>query len=351
MSVKTVFILHKQGAPSHYVALEALLSEHGIAVKYREFSIFTKLFKSLLTLDTKLFAKQLKNSFFILQLLTSKNKKVLLGIAPFDRKLVKISSYLKKHRVYYHTSWTVWDKTFHPNTKKNTEAVFQRWRHFLEEKAEHIFAVSETSKKGLLTNYHISEEKISVVKHALAPDFIEIADIPKKQNSFIYYGRLLPEKGLSEMLDYFSKKKKASLTIIGSGKEADVVQSFSKRFNNIHFQEFVNDKSTLREIIASHQYLILNSKKTKKWEELFGLVIIESMSQGLIPIASAHSGPKEIIEEDFGFLFKENELPETLDRVLSGSHDTETMGQKAIENSRNYTVESIKKRWKAILNQ
>jgi hypothetical protein len=82
-----VYIFHKNGANSHYLALNHLLVKKGMILEYREFSIISKVIKAILTLNAKLFKKQLINFCFIINLVLTKNKKIVLGIAPFDSKL------------------------------------------------------------------------------------------------------------------------------------------------------------------------------------------------------------------------------------------------------------------------
>lgn len=98
-------------------------------------------------------------------------------------------------------------------------------------------------------------------------------------------------------------------------------------------------------------YFILNSKRTKEWEELFGQVLIESMSCGCVPIAVEHSGPKEIIKHNVnGFLFKEGELSLMLDIV----HDIDCMAYSQIRNAalhrgHEFKSSNIAKYWKPII--
>ena len=171
MSKKEVYILHKNGAPNHYIALDFLLEKHGIKLKHREFSILSTAFKALLRMDGKRFYKQIVNACFMINLLFSKNKVVVIGIAPFDHKLNIILKFLKKHHCYYHTSWTYWDLSFHPKTKKVTEKVLATWKNFIENKVLHIFAVTLQSKKQLLQNYSITDAKIHVVNHSIDEAF------------------------------------------------------------------------------------------------------------------------------------------------------------------------------------
>ncbi|MBX2827834.1 MAG: glycosyltransferase family 4 protein [Flavobacteriaceae bacterium] len=346
---KKIYVLHKNGAPSHYYALDHLAQQNGYELEHREFSIFSKFYKGIVKGKWKLLSKQFQNTGFMLSLLFSRNKKVVLGIAPFDPKLKSLLPLLKKHQLYYHTSWTYWDGSFHPKRKKNTPAVMETWRSFLEDHCKHIFAVTQQGKKQLSANYKIPSDAVSVVYHSLHPDFTQRSIQQRSIDSFIYVGRLTPEKGITELLEFFSKTPSATLTLIGDGKMNSEVQSYADAHPNIHFKGYVSGKEALKKELASHEFLVLNSKKTAKWEELFGIILIEAMSQGTLPIASHHSGPKEIINERFGDLFAEGEIKNTLASLLKGKSFTEGRSNLAIEAAHEYTTETISKRWQAIL--
>ncbi len=345
---KTIYVLHKNGAPSHYYALSYLAKQHGYKLAYREFSILSKFYKGIIRGRWKQVWKQFTNALFMLSLLFGKNKKVVLGIAPFDPKLKSLLPLLKKQQLYYHTSWTYWDGSFHPKKKKNNPKVMQVWKSFLEVHCEHIFAVNQQGKEQLTSNYRIPDSSISVVHHSLHPDFAERNIQERKPNSFIYIGRLTPEKGIQELLEFFAENPSAILTIIGDGKMEPEVQSYANEHSNIICKGYVSGKEALKKELSIHEYLVLNSKKTSKWEELFGIIIIEAMSQGTLPIASSHSGPKEIIHESFGYLFEEGKITGTLASILKTPSFTEEKSNRAIEASKAYTIENVSKRWQAI---
>ncbi|MEG9328821.1 glycosyltransferase family 4 protein [Salinimicrobium catena] len=318
-------------------------------VKYREFSIFTKIFKALRSFDLPTLKKQVINFVFLLNLFFSRNKKIVLGIAPFDHKLLFLLKLLKNHCVYYHTSWAHWDRTFHPKTKKNSQKVFEAWTFFLEKKSLHIFSVTQTGKERMLKNYDLPADKITVVAHSLAPQFKEIPVLTRKKNSFIFVGRLVPQKGLEEALKYFSHHEDAVFTVIGKGELSELVKKFALENRNIFYREFVENKTELKKEFASHQFLLLNSKKKKNWEELFGMVIIEAMSQGTIPVASQHTGPCEIISNDTGYLFEEGKVSEMLDYLLHNSVNKEERSKNCIVKSHEYFPEILAHNWKAVL--
>ena len=350
MHQKIIYVLHKNGANSHYNALNFLLQQNSIKLKYREFSLFSSLFKGLISFNFVSLKKQCVNLGFLITLLVTKNKKIVLGIAPFDSKLKRLLFLLKNHNIYYHTSWTYWDKSFHPKYKKNSTRVYESWRFFLEEKVKHIFAVTQQSKNQLLDNYKINDLDISVVYHALHQSFIKTTQKKKKELSFIYLGRLLPQKGLKELLTFFANRKVATFTIVGDGKEKTMIEDYANKNTNIIYIPYIKDTIEIVNLLALQQYLILNSKKTKKWEELFGLVIIESMSQGVIPVATNHSGPKEIITKDVGYLCNEGEITKILNKLILGDKFDERMSKNAVKAAKFYLEESIAQKWSKILN-
>lgn len=345
--MEKIYIFHKQGANSHYIALDYLLRRQQKQIKFREFSVVTLLAISIKTLDFKLFKKQFVNLAFLISLLFTRDKKIVFGIAPFDYKILGLLRLLKNHRIYYHTSWACWDKSFHPKKNRNSKIVFERWRNFLEEEVEHIFCVTKKSRKKLTENYQIPDEKISVVYHALHPVFSTEAIVKKQPNSFIYYGRIVSQKGIKELLEYFKDHPEKTITFIGNGNQKYLIEKYMKNYRNIIFKDKTENISALKKILASHEYLILNAK----WEELFSLVIIESMSQGVIPISSALTGPKEIITNgDNGLLFKEGELRRALDHLQQNVQNKNQIIKNAKLSSRQYSRQNIAQKWQPILN-
>lgn len=343
------YILHKNGANSHYQGLAYLLHQHGKELKYREFSVFGMLIKSVLKLQPQVFSKQLINLAFLIKLLFTSNKNVIVGIAPFDPKLKLLLFILKKHHVFYHTSWANWDGSFMPKSKKVTPEIKQKWRFFLEELSLHIFTVTADSKKQLLANYNLNASKLSVVKHACNLEkfkFTSETNIP--DHSFIYVGRLREEKGIKDLLVWFSRNTHAQITFVGKGELENTVAEYAATYPNISYTGFVKDQKEINKLFNRHNFVILNSYRTNKWEELFGMVLIEGMTCGLIPVASDHVGPKSIISSDFGYLFKEGEVADMLNELTANKVQTEKK-YIAVNEASVYATVEIAKLWKPIL--
>lgn len=348
MNHKKVYILHKNGANSHYMGLSYFLKKNNTILVYREFSILSSLFKGVTKQNTALFKKQGANIVFFISLLFSKNKKIVLGIAPYDSKLKMLLFFLKNHKVYYHTSWVCWDKSFQPKKIKN-KTILKQWKQFLETKTKHIFTVTQAAKEQLLTNYKLKESNISVVYHSINPLFLEATSTHKIPNSFVYYGRLVPQKGIEELLNFFKCHKEATLTLIGEGSEKNTILKAVSTYKNIEYFPVATSKIELVKTLSTFQYVVVNSLKTNKWEELFGMIIIESMALSIIPIATNHPGPKEVIDPQIGYLCEEGKMSNLLKQLITTNTETLERSKRAREASKKYATATISNHWKAIL--
>lgn len=335
-----IFVLHEYGENFHYQALKTLLEENNIQLEYYEFACIKYLIKSLIKTDYRLFKRQIKNCLFILSLLFSKNKKVVLGIAPFDYRLIFLRFFLLKHNIYYHTSWPYWDEVNFPKRTFVNGLVIKVWKKFLQS-IEYIFSVTSFGKENL--QKYIHKSNINVVYHSFDKRIFFDKNL-NREIDYLYVGRLIFEKGIEELVEIFSKRKE-TLLIVGNGELKEIVKTYASKFSNIIYIGHKN-KEELSEIYNKSKFLILNSKKTKTWEELFGMVLIESMACGCIPIAVNHIGPKEIIENGkSGILFKEGNLK----NILNEKKHFLIKKEDVIKRSEMFEIKNIKKRWKKIL--
>lgn len=342
--MKAIFVLHEFGCPSHYRALSFLAKQHNLKVYFCEFNIIEQLHKR--PFNAKRF---IHNILILLFLIISPPQKIILGIAPINHALSTILSLYKKHKIYYHTSYTFWDfKTIvHPAKKEKDVNI---WKFFLEKKSKRIFAVSEKTKNELCAHFSISPNKITVVNHAYNKVIHPTPNVIKN-NHYLSVGELSYRKGTEELLSFFSGHPEITLTLVGNGDLTKTVQEYSKIFKNIQYRGFISDWPTLEACYKSHSFLILNSHRTNQWEELFGMVLIEGMACGCVPLATAHSGPKEIIKSNYnGFLYNEGDVSKAIEvtRKLNNM-DYSRIRNKAIACGQEYSEEKKCLSWSAIL--
>jgi glycosyltransferase involved in cell wall biosynthesis len=132
---------------------------------------------------------------------------------------------------------------------------------------------------------------------------------PKKYE-FVFVGRLVSDKGADmciELLNELNKLKRTeyTLTIIGDGPEMKTLVGLTIVYgltNQVRFLGFLPAEVIAREL-NEHKYILVPSR----WEEPFGIVVLEGMACGCIPIVSDGGGLPDAVGEA-GVVFKRNSL-------------------------------------------
>ncbi|MFR9641056.1 MAG: glycosyltransferase family 4 protein [Rikenellaceae bacterium] len=346
--MKRIYVLHEYGAPSHFYGLEYLANKNGYEIKHREIHNLRYVKKLLLSGNTKIFI----NISFLLSLIFRSKIKVVLGIAPYNIRLVILMWLLKRHDVYYFTSYTCWDQTVCVHNLNGNKWLLDKWQIFTNSYVKHIFAVSDKTKRELVANNFSLAANITVVNHSYKHEITPNKRI--KTLDFIYVGRLVPEKGIIELLDVFKKHKNWNITIIGNGALSLMVDEISKNHDNISYLGYVHSFEVLVDHYKNHSFVILNSQHIagSHWEELFGLTLIEGMACGCVPIATDHPGPKEIIINNVnGFTYKHIDLEPTLCNIESlNDFEYQIIRKNAVKSSQQYHCKEIAKRWSEVFH-
>ena len=343
-----MYVVHEYGAPSHFYALDRLLEEHGIPSARYELNILGQAKEAVKTLSVRPFLRMWRNLGFILSLPFLKPAKVVLGLAPYDRSLAVLRPFLKRHQVYYFTSFTCWDGS--RQVHRSGPRTVATWRAFLRQDVEHVFAVSEKTRAELIRNGLASPSRVTVVGHSYVTRPMPPAG-RKKENRFITVGSLDSRKGIEELLSCFSARPDANLTILGKGPLEQLVKETAAACPNIQYAGYIADQDVLFETYRKHSFFVLNSKRTPEWEEFFGMVLIEASACGLVPLAPDHTGPCEILRNgENGVLFEEGNLSSAVDECLGWSEDRYgRIRDAAVENGGRYYVENMASRWEKVL--
>lgn len=345
MSVDKIFVLHEYGEPHHYLALEKAAQERYIKIEYFEFSCIKGLVKALIQKERKKIQKQFKNCLFLFSLLLSKNKKIVLGIAPYDYRLLFLRIFLYSHSIYYHTSWPYWDGTFYPKKRFVNAFVRRQWKKFLQN-VKRVASVTKYTKDELQRYIGIEIQKIDVVYHSYDETIFFDRGL-QRDIDFLYVGRLVEAKGIKEILDIFAQREE-KLLIVGDGPLRSLVERYANEYENIEYLSY-RSKEELAFLYNRSRYFILNSKRTKSWEELFGMVLIESMACGCIPLSVDHVGPKEILQDGiYGFLYSEGTLKDVLERKIRQRAIPSSLVQK---RAKFFNLQNSKQRWQRVIDE
>ena len=348
--MKFIIVLHEYGAPTHYHALKYLAEQNGYKVKYFTFQTILsgRLYKRL-KYCIRHPLQSLSEILFLCTLPIVKKKKIVIGIAPFNNNLPLLMWLMKKHEVYYHTSYSCWDGSRYSHAPQN-DVILRKWKYFTHYYVHHIFAVSEWTKKGLVNNGYANEENISVVNHSFTK-LVEVDVNRKKAQNFICVSLLIESKGIPQLLEYFAQHPNANITLVGKGELEEKVKEYSKNFSNILYKGYIKGSENIIPIYKENSFLILNSQRTTNWEELFGMVIIEGMACGCVPITTDHPGPKEIIENGVdGIICEEGRISEGINYALNMPNEVYSkMKYAALKKGRGYYYKNVAKKWDSIL--
>jgi glycosyltransferase involved in cell wall biosynthesis len=140
----------------------------------------------------------------------------------------------------------------------------------------------------------------------------------KPKSDFLFVGRLSPEKGIKTLIDAINLHGNTfKCNVAGSGSEQYV-------FEKVRGINFLGQLSTskVNEYMQKAVALIIPSI----WYETFGMVIIESFSNGLPVIASNLGAMAEIIEDGkTGLLFEPNNSEDLAEKMLWAKNNPSKM--------------------------
>lgn len=149
------------------------------------------------------------------------------------------------------------------------------------------------------------------------PNFVFLDDykpiFTSDNKTIVYFGRLVPEKGLISLIDAV-KDLPISLKIIGEGPQKNILlqKIHQEKITNVYFKTWKNAESLNKEITNS-MFTVLPSL----WYENNPRSIIESFSMGKTVVASDIGGIPEIVKnKKNGLLFKPDDVNDLSRKIL-----------------------------------
>ena len=235
-----------------------------------------------------------------------------------------------------------------PQTMKGSKSIKEREN--ILEKCAAIFCVSEFIKKKFLEGINKNFQKVHVLYNGVER---KIKRFPKKKKEVLFVGRLVPEKGVDIYIDAIkplvSKFTDWSFGLIGSAKlgsninqsnySKDIINKFRKIGNQAIFYGF-RDNLFVQEKMKDTSIIVIPSL----WEEPFGLVAAEAMSNGIAIIASDVGGIPEIIEAN-GILIKNinsSKIQKSLISLIENKNERKLLQKKAWKNFKVSSLNSSK---------
>lgn len=180
---------------------------------------------------------------------------------------------------------TVWETIPHNNEGINGR---KQYKQLARENVDHFIAVTRRAKNALVKE-GVNPNKISVIPVGI--DLKKFKVKKEKRNkrdiNILCVARLVPEKGIEDLLKAFlkiiEKNNNVHLTFVGSGPlKGDLIG-----YKNIFVKSIPYSK--MASAYNHADIFCLPSRKTKTWEEQFGMALVEAMASGL-PIVTTDTG-------------------------------------------------------------
>ncbi|RKS53948.1 glycosyltransferase involved in cell wall biosynthesis [Gillisia mitskevichiae] len=204
----------------------------------------------------------------------------------------------KQHFVVLHT-WL---------TGSNSQLKSVKLKELWLKKANHVIAVSNKLREIVFPS-------AEVIKNSYDNNLFKRLPEVEKTKDFVFLGRLVSDKGvdlalmllklLNEDLNSSASSTPYSLTIVGEGPMDTRLKKIIEEYKIEDFIEFTGPLTgnDLVKTLNEHKYILVPSR----WKEPFGLVALEGMACGCIPIVADGGGLPEAVG-NAGIIFKRNDI-------------------------------------------
>lgn len=236
--------------------------------------------------------------------------------------------------------------------------------------------VSNFIARRLICNGIVDSSRVSVLPNCFDPALIRNKlEMPEQECNkygldasdfvFVYWGRILPEKGVYELLQAFSilcdKVSDAKLLIVGNATFGNLTYGlYDQKLKQLCNTEILKDKvlftgfvphEKLGDILSLCDVGIIPSI----WDDPAPLTVFEALAKGLPVIATRVGGIPEVIKDQENGLLVEwtPDIIETLSdkmfELYSNRDLRKKLSRSALESVKKYTVENYYKQYVSLM--
>ena len=210
------------------------------------------------------------------------------------------------------------------------EGKYYRWKKIYSRKIDKIIAPSEFYKLKLIQD-GITENKIEALHN-----FINIEDYNvtiEDEGYALYYGRIIKEKGVLNLIKAFKNIKNSKLYIAGDGPDIEKVKKYIHENNmddTVKLLGYLNS-SQVKEYVRKARFIVVPSI----WYENCPYSVLETLAMGKPIIGSNLGGIPELVKDnETGLIYKYNsviELEEKMNDLLNNKEKAVQFGKNAKE--------------------
>ncbi len=195
--------------------------------------------------------------------------------------------------------------------------IYNRLHSMLLPLADHVVA-STPSYATMLENSAISG-RVSAVRFGVEAEQFQTSTHKPERFRVLFVGQLRPYKGVDVLLRAWKRVDNADLHIVGDGHQRGELEALAKKLDlhSVHFHGSVSEKE-LKEAYSQAHALVLPSNRKA---EAFGLVLLEGMAAGCVPVSSDLPGVSDVVGTS-GFTFPVGDSDALAEILLKLRDDT-----------------------------
>jgi glycogen synthase len=221
-------------------------------------------------------------------------------------------------------------------------------RYFLSFKFVYSIAVSKAIAK------HLPCESIHIA-NAYDDDKFMIKKSIVRQNDLVFLGRFVSDKGADLLVEALAVLKKngqsCMATLIGAGPEEELLKEliFQRGLQKYVIFKGKMEGLALVEELNRHRFIVVPSR----WDEPFGIVALEGLACGCIPIVSNCDGLLEAIGE-CGYSFRTgeaNDLARVIGLLVKDAGLEESLAKKIEIHLKFHNAEVMAERYLEVFMQ
>ncbi len=239
---------------------------------------------------------------------------------------------------------------FHNNPLEMSGSKTILERKKILENAREILCVSEYIKKKFLTGINYNPANVSVLYNGVDRN---LKNFPLKKKEVLFVGRLVEEKGIKLFIkvveNIAAKLPFWKFCIVGSSQlglsneKSNFAKNCRQKFLNIgsqaYFSGYLNNKEVQNKMKEASIVVV-----PSLWEEPYGLVVAEAMSNGAAVITTSSGGIPEIIGSN-GIIIKNintKKLEDALFSMMKSEKKLEKYQKLSWKNFKHYASKSSK---------
>ncbi len=197
--------------------------------------------------------------------------------------------------------------------------------------ADHVVASTPTYASRLEGSSR--ESRVSAVRFGVDADQFPAPTAKPERFNVLFVGQLRPYKGVDTLLKAWRYMGNADLHIVGDGHERANLEEICTqlRLKSVYFHGSATEKQ-LRQFYEDAHVLVLPSNRIA---EAFGLVLLEGMSAGCVPVSSDLPGVADVVGRS-GYTFpvgNSHALAAVLTELQNNPRQREQMSVLAVARS------------------